>query len=200
MRSFDPTELSYLQNRTGIKAHALLWVLVRNRSTGTRVGVGLWTGEEDRDFLIDGYTRTYGGAGAVLGLDSIVMQAGLTVRMQRMTLSPLAPEAVAMIREYDAGLAPAEIHRAMFDPGTGNLIAPCRRIWKGVVDSAPVTTAELGGQSNIDLVLASAAQALTVGSSLTKSDATQQLRGGDRMRRYKSTTGKVPVAWGEVRK
>ena len=200
MRSFDPAELSYLQGRNGIKAHALLWVEVRNRSTGARAGVGLWTGEEDRDFVVDGVARTYGGAGAILGLDTIVMQVGLTVRMQRLTLSPLAPAVVAILREYDAGMAPAQIHRAMFDPLTGNLIAPPRRIWKGLVDSAPIKTAELGGQSNVPVVLSSSARALTVGLSLTKSDAVQQLRGGDRIRRYKGTTGRVPVAWGEARK
>lgn len=200
MRSFDSTELTYLQSRNGFKAHALLWVEVRNRATGLRVGVGLWTGEEDRDFIIDGGTRTYGGAGAILGLDAIVMQTGLTVRMQRLNLSPLAPEVIAMIRDYDAGLAPAQIHRAMFDPATGNLIAAPRRIWKGVVDSAQIHTAELGGESNVPLVLSSTAQSLTKGLSLTKSDAVQQLRGGDRMRRYKGSTGKASVSWGEARK
>jgi hypothetical protein len=200
MRDYSPAELAYLQSRNGFKIHALLWVLVRDRTSGARVGVGLWTGEEERDFLIDGATRTYGGAGAVLGLDAIVMQTGLTVRMQRLNLSPLAPEAVAMIRDYDAGLAPAQIHRAMFDPGLGDLIAAPRRIWKGVVDSAPIKTAELGGQSNVPLALSSSAQSLTKGLSLTKSDATQQLRGGDRMRRYKGKTGQVSVSWGEVRK
>ncbi|OHC52150.1 MAG: hypothetical protein A3D16_08640 [Rhodobacterales bacterium RIFCSPHIGHO2_02_FULL_62_130] len=174
-----------------------MWVQARNRSTGATETMGLWTGEEDRDFSIEGGTRTYHGAGALLGLDQIVMQTGLTVRMQRVSLAPIAAEVAQMLRGYDAGLAPAEIHRALFDPMSGDLIAEPKRLWKGVIDTAPIHTAEIGGQSTVDVALASAARALTKGLSLTKSDAVQSLRGGDRFRRYQDVTGKVSTVWGE---
>ena len=119
--------------------------------------MGLWTGEEDRDFSIGGGTRTYHGAGALLGLDQIVMQTGLTVRMQRVSLAPIAAEVAQLLRGYDAGLAPAEIHRALFDPMSGDLVAEPKRLWKGVIDTAPIHTAEIGGQSTVDVAEALAA-------------------------------------------
>ena len=106
---------------------------------------------------------------ALLGLDQIVMQTGLTVRMQRVSLAPIAAEVAQMLRGYDAGLAPAEIHRALFDPMSGDLIAEPKRLWKGVIDTAPIHTAEIGGQSTVDVALASAARALTRGAGLCDS-------------------------------
>lgn len=197
MRSYSSPELAYLTSRNGFVARGLLWVQARNRSTGAVETMGLWTGEEDREFTIGGSTRTYHGAGGLLGLDQIVMQTGLTVRMQRVSLAPIATEVAQLLRGYDAGLAPAEIHRALFDPMTGDLVAEPKRLWKGVIDTAPIHTGEIGGQSTVDVALASAARALTKGLTLTKSDAVQSLRGGDRFRRYQDVTGKVSVVWGE---
>lgn len=199
MRIYDPVELDYLQRRSGVSTAALVWVTARNRSTGAAETLGLWTGPYDRDFMVDGYTRTYQGVGAILGIDAIVMQTGLVVRMQRVTLSTFSAGVQQLIMGYDAGLAPCQIHRALFDTETGNLIAPPRRIWKGYLDKAPMPVAALGSSSGAEIQLASAARALTRGLTLTKSDAAQSLRGGDRIRRYQDVTGKVTVAWGERR-
>ena len=200
MRDFNATELTYLQSRTGFNAKSMLWVSARNRSTNAIETVGLWTGGQTQDFVIGGVTRTYFAAGGMLAIDQITMQVGLQVRMQRVTLSPLASEVTQMMRQFDAGLAPAEIHRAMFDTLTGGLIAEPRRVWKGQIDVAPIHTAEIGGQSTVEVTLTSASRALTKGLTLTKSDAVQRLRGGDRGRRYTDLTGKVRDVWGEVLK
>ena len=199
MRSYSAPVLSYLQSRDGYLTRSLLWVRARNRGTGAEETIGLWTGEETRSFTIGGIARTYYGAGAMLAIERIVMQTGLTVRMQRLTLSPLAPEVAQLLRGYDAGLAPAEIHRALFDPMTGDLIAEPHQVWQGVIDAAPIHTAEIGATSTVEVTLASAARALTKGLTITKSDAVQRLRGGDRFRRYGDVTGQVKVAWGEKR-
>lgn len=199
MRSYDPTELAYLQSRSGVSTAALVWVTARNRTSGTAETLGLWTGSEDRDFVIGGSTRTYFGAGAVLGIDAIVMQTGLVVRMQRVTLSTFSAAVQQLILGYDAALAPCEIHRALFDPETGNLIAAPRRVWKGNLDKAPMPVAAIGSSAGAEVQLASAARSLTRGLTLTKSDASQSLRGGDRFRRYQDVTGKVSVSWGEKR-
>ena len=198
MRSYSGTELSYLQSRNGFSARTLFWVQARNRGTGLVETMGLWSGEENRAFTIGGVVRDYYGAGALLGLDGIVMQTGIGVRLQRISLAAVSAEVAQLLRGYDASLAPCEIHRALYDPLTGSLIAEPLRIWKGFVDQAPIPTAEIGGESVVDMSLASAARALTRTLTLTKSDAVQRLRGGDRMRQYQDVSGKVPVAWGEV--
>jgi hypothetical protein len=196
MRSYDPAEMAYLQSRAGYLVRGLFWVIPRDRTNNTRVGLGFWTGEDDASFTIDGFARTYVGGGALTGLDAIVMQAGLVLRMQRVAVSPLFPQVELLLRGYDAWRAPAQLHRALFDPATGALVAPPRRIWKGVIEAAPIQTPEIGGQPSAEISLASAAESLTHGLSLTRSDAVQSQFGGDRFNRYNDVSGSVPVFWG----
>ncbi len=199
MKALSATVLTYLQSRDGTVAKSMLWVRARNRTTGDEVAVGLWTGDADRDFTIGGATRTYAGEGAMLPMDPIVQRAGVDVRLQRVILNPLDPTVAYLTRTLDLGLAPVELHRALFDPATGVLIEEPHRVWKGFVDSAPITTPEIGGASMVELTLASAARQLQRGLTLTKSDAVQTLRAGDRFRRFQDVSGSVKVWWGASR-
>jgi hypothetical protein len=199
MRSYTAPELAYLQSRAGYLARSLLWVQPRDRTSGLRVALGFWNGEEDRSFTVGGESRVYLGGGALLSVDPIVMMTGVVVRMQRVTLSPLFPEVAELLRGYDAWRAPTEIHRALFDPASGNLIADPKRVWKGVIDHAPIQTPAIGGESVVEVTLASAAESLTHGLTLTRSDATQSQRSGDRFYRYKDLTGSISTSWGEKR-
>ena len=199
MRSYTTAELAYLQARDAWKARVLFWVRPRDRATGLRTSMGFWTGEEDATFTINGEERLYRGGGALKSIDPIVMQAGLVVRMQRVALSPLFDEVNLLLRSMDAWRAPSEIHRAFFDPLTGAMIATPKRLWKGVIDRAPIQTAAIGGDSKVDVTLASAAESLTHGLTLTRSDAVQSLRGGDRFYRYKDVSGSVKTSWGEIK-
>lgn len=196
MRVYTASELTYLQNREGYVAKALLWFSARNRSTGAIETMGLWTGDDDMIFNIGGEARTYLGAGNIVALDPIVMQIGLIVRTQRLQL-PSFPEAIQqLILGYDLGLAPAEIHRAMFYPDTGAMVADPKRVWKGFVDRAPLPTPALDGEAPAEIILTSAARQLTRGLTLTYSNQIQRLRGDDRLLRYSSVAGVVRTPWG----
>lgn len=199
MRDWSAPELTYLQKRGGLMIRALVWVTARDRSTGLPQTMGLWTGEEDREFVIGGVTRLYHGAGPFIGIEPIVMTTGVQVRMQRLQLASFSAEVQQLALGYDVSLAPVEIHRALYDPETGDLIDEPRLAWKGQIDQLPLPTAEVGGEAVADVQLASSARDLTRGLTLTKSDAVQQLRGGDRFRRYQDVTGKVAVVWGAKR-
>jgi len=196
MREYDPPTLAALQTRAAVVARALFWVTARNRATGLPEALGLWTGAQDRSFTIDGVARPYVGAGSVIEIPAIRMAAGLDVRVHRITLSPLSRAVADLIRLYDLGLAPVEIHRALFSPGDGALIAAPHRMWKGFVDEAPVTDPEPGGEARCEITMASTARLLTRSLALKKSDATQQLRSGDRFRRYIDVSGEVTEHWG----
>jgi hypothetical protein len=197
MRSYTPAELTYLQSRNGHMMRGLLYVRPRDRATGLRVDMCFWTGEEDRTFTVNGVARTFVGGGAMKSIDPIVMQTGLVVRMQRVILAPLFAEVAQFLRGHDAFRAPAELYRAFFDPQSGNLIDNPRRVWKGLVGKAPMPTPAIGGESTVELTLSSAAEALTQGLTLTRSDAVQSQRGGDRFYRYKGV--QATAAWGELR-
>lgn len=196
MREYDAAELAYLQNRSGYIAKALLWFSARNRSTNAVETLGLWTGDDDQIFNIGGELRTYFGAGQIVGVDPIAMSVGLVVRSQRIRLVSFSSAAQQLLLGYDLGLAPAQIHRAMFYPDTGGLVAEPRRVWKGFVDKAPLPTAEIDGEAPAEVVLVSAARALTRGLTLTLSDKVQKLRGGDRFLKYSTVSGVVRSPWG----
>ena len=192
-----PTTAAYLAARDGYHAEILIWVKARNRATGTEEALGLWTGAEDMGFVIDGDTRTYSGAGAMLSAEPIIYAIGLDVRVQRFKLSGIDETVAQLVRGFDARLAPIEVHRALFDPNSGALIDAPELRFRGVVDELPIHTPETGGEAYIDLVAASQSRDLTRTLSLRKSDESQRLRGGDRFRQYADVSGAVTTYWGE---
>lgn len=200
MREYSPAELTYLQSRSGIVAHFLVWISARHRTMGITLSVGLWSGADHQSITINGVPRLYYGAGDLIDMDPIDMQPGLVVKLQRLQLAATSPEVVALIQDYDLAFAPIEIRRALFDPITGALVAEPRVIGEGRIEEAPLPTPEKGGSAPMEVVWAGIARALTKALTITKSDAVQQLRGGDRFNRYRESTGKVTISWGEVRK
>jgi len=197
MRDFSSATIEHLIARSGVKSRLLFWISARNRETGTTETLGLWTGDDSEVIEIDGIARTYHGAGSLLGVDPIVMQVGVQVRMQRVMLSPLAPEVAAAVLGYDARLAPVEIHRALFDPVSGLLIAPPDQVFKGWVDQLEMPVPAVGSEGMATMTLASSARILTRTLASKYSDASMQMRGGDRLFRYADVSGSVPVYWGE---
>lgn len=194
MYSYTAPELAYLQNRVGYNNHILLWLEPRDYATNLRVPFGFWTGDQDEIFTIDGAPRTYQGAGAITSVDDFTFEAGLTIRNQRLALNPLHPGVALCLRGHDAFRAPAQIHRAMFDPATTLLVAPPHRRWKGFLHDAPIATPAIGGEASVTVSLTSAADVLTIGLTATRSDTSQQGRGGDRGMRHKDAGGRY--VWG----
>jgi hypothetical protein len=198
MRSFDAPTLAAFQSRVAVMNRVLFWITARNRISGLPEELGLWNGGYDRSFTIGGVPRTYVGAGALMQVPPLVYQAGLNVRMQRLTLSPIDATVGAMIRTYDSRLAPVEIHRATFDPVTSALVSEPHRLFKGQVDELEVVT-DPSGDVRCEVTIASSARYLTRTLTLKRSDASQQLRSGDRFLRYADVSGEVDVYWGENR-
>lgn len=198
MRSLDAPTLAAFQSRVSVHNRILFWITARNRTTGLPEQLGLWNGGYDRSFTIGGVPRTYVGAGALMQVPPLVYQVGLSVRMQRMTLSPIDATVAAMIRTYDSRLAPVEIHRATFDPVTTALVSEPHRLFKGLVDELEVST-DGKGEVRCEVTLASSARYLTRTLTLKRSDASQQLRSGDRFLKYADVSGEVDVYWGEAR-
>ena len=198
MRTYDPATLAALQTRSGVVPRHLIWVSAQNRITGLPEEGGIWSGAQNRVFTINGTPRLYVGGGGLVNIDALTTEIGLAVRIQRLTLSPMAPEVEALIREYEARLAPVEIHRALFGPASDDLIAEPHRVFRGWIDEAPDEKGALEGEGKVTLSLASASRALTKGLALKRSDEGQRLRGDDRFRRYADVSGSVPVYWGEA--
>lgn len=182
--------------RGALSIDVLVWIEARNRATGAPERLGLWTGLDAREFVVDGEARTYAGAGAVLAVEDIITQAGVAVQMQRAGLAILTPEVETLLRGYDARLAPVEIHRARFDPVTHELV-DVTRAFRGHVDEMTESLGPKAGTSALSVVLASSARALTRLVPLRKSDATLASYGEDRFFRYAEVSGAAPIWWGQ---
>jgi len=195
----SPEIKSFLAERRGHKAHWLIWIEAKNRSTGATEVSGFWTGDDDQTFTIDGVARDYFGAGGLIEIDPIIYEAGLNVQMQSLSFGPVTPEVEQLLRTYDPRLAPIQVHLAVFDPADNTLVGTARAI-KGWVDSAPIT--ESGDVENptatCEITVATSARAGTRSLTAKKSDAAQKLRSGDRGRRYGDVSGAVSVWWGEA--
>lgn len=199
MKVFDANTTSYLARRAGNRVRVLIHIWAENRTTSAIEGLGLWSGEQDQMLSIAGANRTYYRASGMMQMDEIIAQPGTDVYMTKVTLSPLDEKVRAFMLGYDLRFAPVEIHRALYWPDTGALVAPPVRLFKGWVDRMPTELPEVGETATIEVSLASAARALTRTLPFKKSDpALQASRSGDRFRRY-TDVGSVQVPWGEER-
>ena len=200
MRALAPEILTLLQRRQGLLTHVLIWLTAKNRDTGAAEGMGLWTGADHQDFVIGGQTRTYFGAGNIIGMDMLTARAGLEVRMHKVTLSALSPEAVTSLRVHDPRLAPVQIHELYCDPTTELAVADPVRVFKGVIMEAPITQGADGGETVAEITMASSAWALTKGLTIKRSNGALEARAsGDRFREYTDLGRAVETVWGEKR-
>ena len=196
--NFAAETAAYFATQTRVRARVLVWIEALNRETGAAETIGLWNGADHRVFTIRGEERTYYGAGGLVAVDPITSRTGLGVRMQRIVFSPLAPEVEQLIRGYDARFAPVEIHRALFDPDTHNLVDEPHRRFRGFLDKiSPFKTGPKGDKVTIELQLASAARALTIPLSRKRSNETLRARApDDAFRKYTDVSGTITVKWG----
>lgn len=196
MRSFSGTASTYLA--TGqVHARILFWASAKNRGTGATETIGIWNGDQDRAFTIGGASRTYVGAGGLIQIEPMVYGTGLQIRTQQVAFSPLDAEVIDLIRTFEPRLAPVELHRALFDPLTGDLIEEPHRIFKGEIDDLTIGTPEVNGTATCSLTLVTTARTLTKTLAAKRSDAVQRQRSSDRFLRYADVSGAVDVFWGE---
>lgn len=200
MRSLSATIAAHLAARTGLHACLLVWIQAKDRDTGTPETIGFWTGEDHQQFVVDGQSRLYYGAGGLISTPPLVNEVGLKVRSHRLTFSPLAPEVAQAIRGYEPRLAPVWMHLAYFWPDTGQLVDAPVRVFRGRIEKATITTPAIGQKATCEVSLIGAATALTRPLATKKSDNALRARApADRIRRYIDVSGQVETSWGEKR-
>lgn len=200
MRSLASVITNQLNAREGVHNRMLLWVEARDRTTGSTEAAGFWNGIDDRNFTIEGSSRTYYGAGAILGVEPIVYGVGTSVRMQTITLSHLNEDVENILRGYEVRFAPVELHVAYFDLDSDVLLDEPDRVFRGWIDAMTIHTPEAGGESSATLTLASYSRSLTYPLALKKSDQALRARAtGDKFRQYNDVSGAVETFWGEKR-
>lgn len=204
MRATDPAIAAHLSARKPIIVRHLIWITARHRLTLAPEAIGFWDGDDHHEILVEGETRTYYAAGALIKIDQISHAVGTDVRRLRAKLAPMAPEVEAAIRGSDARTAPVQVHRLIIDPETMAVIgSPVRRLDGRISEIEFSEPDDDGSEAECRVTIATAAIEGTRTLALKKSDESQKLRalpggaGGDRFFRYADVSGKVPVKWGE---
>ena len=199
MPTLDGVQLDQLGERRGTDAHVLLWIRARNRSSGLPEEIGFWTGDDHRQIQIGAELRSYFGAGDVIDVAPVKAGIGLAVRQHRVTLPPLVDEVAQMLRGYEPRLAEVELHLCLLDIDSANLLGAPVRMIRGVLNEAPETLGGKGGESRLELVIASSARKLTFGLPLLRSNAELARRNpADRGREYSDVAGDWTVPWGQA--
>ena len=197
MPELDPLQTAYLDEASGTLGHVLVWIVARNRNTGAPEALGFWTGDDHRDFTINGTLRTYFGAGDVIGVDPVKASIGLKVQTFRVILPPLVDEVKLLLRNYEPRLAQVEVHVIPFNTDSERPVANPVRMIKGQLNTAPEGLGEKGGNSQVVLNITSSARRMTFGVPLARSNAALQRRNpDDKGRNYSDVAGEWVVPWG----
>lgn len=199
MPDFEIAQQNQFEERRGTEAHVLVWIIAKNRDTGLPEAVGFWTGADHRIFIIDGQSRTYFGAGAVIDPGVLRAGIGLDVRYHTVTLPPMLDEVRQALRTFEPRGAEVQLHSIPFDLDQAGPLGTPRRMIKGTLEAAPESLSENDGGTKTELKIASAFRQLTIGIPLLKSNEALLTRNPtDKGREYSDVVGEWNVPWGAI--
>lgn len=167
-----------------------------------------WTGEDNIAQNVppaDGGTvesRNFVGGGTLLEVPAFADAVGLEVRSYTIGLDHISDAAgspMDMVFGHNIRVARVEVHRGIFDPNTGNLVADPILIFFGRVDGAKLDDAAAGGEGGLSLEVVGSAVDLTKTNPAMESDEQQRLRSGDRFRRWSDTVAMLEIWWARVK-
>lgn len=197
MRALPAAITAARAKRAGMISHFLLWIVARDRETGSDAPIGVWTGDDHREFTIRGQTRLYYGRGALLEIDPFVQETGLSVHEHVMRLAGLSEAAEQAMRGYDARFAPAEIHRAEFSAETHQLLAEPVIELDGEIEAVSITTPVEDEEPIIEITALSNSAFLTRPLPVKRSDAHLRARApSDAFLQYAKISGTKGDPWG----
>jgi hypothetical protein len=196
MKALDPALVAHLGARGQINARVLLWFHATLISNDAPAPWGVWTGDDDRTFTIDGQPRTYFGAGAMGAPGDLTFETGYVVRILRAQLAHFHTDVADRLALTNLRLARCDLHQIHMAPGSHDLIAAPLLKFRGVVETVNLPRPAQGQSGMADVQMASSARDLTQPLQITKSNDTQlAVWPGDNFRKYNTAKGGDP--WGE---
>lgn len=167
-----------------------------------------WTGEDNVAVNVvpagagTPVSRNFVGGDTLLDVPAIVDAIGLEARSVAFGLDHIS-DAVGspmdMVYGNNVRVARVELHRALFDPATWNLVSTPHILFAGRVDGAAVDDAAAGGEGGLSLDAISSAIDLTKTNPAMESDEQQRRRSGDRFRKDSDTAGLIERWWGQAK-
>ncbi len=164
-----------------------------------------WTGEDNVSINVadvaggSPISRNAVGNGTLLEVPPIVDAIGFEARSITIGLDHISKTAgspMDMVFGNNVRVARVELHRALFDPETWNLVSTAYTLFAGRVDGAAVDDAAADGEGGLSLEAVSGAIDMTKTSPAMESDEQQKLRDGDLYRQYADTAAQVEGWWG----
>lgn len=195
--TWNASALAHLQAREGYAPRWVFWCNARRVSDGVYEEFSIWQGEDDVNLPIDGSVSETIGAQSVLSIGPIRYKMGVVIQSQTVSLNGVSSEALALTRGYDLRGCRADLHLALLDPTSFNLI-DVKRMFRGYVNRAPQTIPANRGAATLELDLVSSVRDLTKTPHLYKSNASQEALSGDTGRKYATITGAANDPWGDV--
>lgn len=197
MRALPPEITALINKREGISIRILFWIAGRNRSTGEIETIGIWNGLDTKQFAVNGQTRTYIGGGGFITMGDLKQEQGLNIQKLVANANPISPEFQDALREYNPRMARVEVHLAVADPETNNLVADPYRIFKGWIDTVSIKTPEKNDVGTATINMVSNARILTRKAAIKRSDENQRARlATDKFFQAVSISGSVQTPWG----
>jgi len=202
--SVDTDTYAALQQRR-LEVRYMLRIEGKDRGDGSTQAVNIWNGDltegipllDPKDFTVK--TRTYQSVPS-LKVPSIPQKLELEARSIRLIFSRLPAPVVNAIRTYDPKRGDVQIHRALFDPASGNIVAPAYCLFAGFVNKAPIKVPKSGGEGTVELECSSYSRLMTKIGGAKYSDEFLKTRSGDRFGRYLDVSGIWRIFWGEEEK
>jgi len=203
MRALVAAETSALGARK-VRARNLVWITAKDRITLIPSSIGFWSdvgtvSMQVRDALTGlAIARTFVGAGALLGIDDIVLSSQLAVQEITLTLSQIDANVAETVRGYDPRLGPIQIYRGLFNPDTHNLVAPARCRFVGFIDAIDIVDPKDKQAGSITVRAVSQLREMTRSNPAMGSDEDQKARfAGDRFFKFAGAVQDWEVAWGQ---
>jgi hypothetical protein len=182
-----------------------LWLEAKHRDTGAIVREGYWSDVGTIEAEVIGpdsgiaETRSWFGAGQLIGISPIPAVSNLTVQTVSITLSQIDDRIAQMIRTYDPKFGRVEIFRGLLSVDTRLMVAPAFCRYVGIIDQVEIETPEEGGEGAVLITASSHTVELTRTSAATRSDADQRLRSAtDDFFADAAVVGTWKIFWGQA--
>lgn len=170
---------------------------------GNPVSDYLWSGAENVTASVvdplngDTRTKTWIGAGNLVGLGPIIRSEGLTISTLSIELSGVSDRIRDLENAHIVKYGTVIIYRGYIEPNTGKEVAAARPRFLGKIASIEHAIGGEGSQSIVEVTCNNSINDLTRSNSTTRSNALQTKRsGGDTFHKFTVAIAKRELFWG----
>ena len=202
MRVVNGSVQAAREARGALSVRTLVTIEAKERSTGNDVEVSFSSHDETvtlaPEDMWTGLTpsRTFYGAGAILGISPIRHFEGLEVRPIEIEMSDLDGDVAVAMREYEPRAGRVQIHRWYLHPGKRTTIG-IEPWFKGQVDKFNAPRPPAGGTAKATVRVLPFTRFLSLPARVNWSHESLQSRNGDGFLKHAAAMADLELDWGQ---